>query len=233
MTNFPFLCYRLVRWGDRAPHPGLRILHFAGLHGGIQPGRVPHPAVHAVELPLPPASRPQPAWTRSAITTGIVKWTTVNVNHCLTVRLIYAMCSTSGAWTWKKTISAAFPSRVFVQSSVEPAQILQSVLRRYSHQNLSTQTAHREGAQGNYIYFLTHSALETKFCSSSLDAFKCAYTLMVLSCELFSSGLCEDLQMERCQLLVHQTVSGENSQVRQKCFSSIEKTLQCLSDLHN
>lgn len=70
--------------------------------------------------------------------------------------------------------------------------------------------------------FLTHSALETKFCSSSLDAFKCAYTLMLLSCELFSSGLCEDLQMERCQFLVHQTVSGENSQVRHKCFSSIE-----------
>lgn len=176
MTNFPFLCYRLVRWGDRAPHPGLRILHFAGLHGGIHPGRVPHPSVHAVELPLPPDSRPQPAWTRSAIITAIVKWTTVNVNHCLTVRLIYTMCSTSGAWTWKKK-SAAFPSRVFVQSSVEPAQILQSVLRRHSHQNLSTQTAHREGAQGNYIFFLTHSGLETKFCSSSLDAFKCALNI--------------------------------------------------------
>lgn len=27
------------------------------------------------------------------------------------------------------------------------------------------------------IYFLTHSALETNFCSSSLDAFKCALNI--------------------------------------------------------
>lgn len=41
--------------------------------------------------------------------------------------------------------------RITVQSSVEPAQILQSVLRLHPHQNQPAQTAHREGAQGIFL----------------------------------------------------------------------------------
>lgn len=40
------------------------------------------------------------------------------------------------------------------------------------------------------------------------------HTLKLHSCELSSSGLRQDLQVERCQFLVHQTVSGEDPSVR-------------------
>lgn len=41
-----------------------------------------------------------------------------------------------------------------------------------------------------------------------------AHSEAPLWCELLSSGFCQDLQVERCQFLVHQTVSGEDPSVR-------------------
>lgn len=35
-----------------------------------------------------------------------------------------------------------------------------------------------------------------------------------MSCDLLSSGLCQDLQVERCQFLVHQAVSEQDPSVR-------------------
>lgn len=101
--------------------------------------------------------------------------------------------------------------RVIVQSSLEPAQILQSVLWLHPDQNQSAPTAHREGAQGlSSCRFLLHMTNMTL----SINVRVIRTLLISTGIWIASSGLCQDLQVERHQFLVHQTVSWENPPVR-------------------
>lgn len=61
-------CFCFSRWGGGVPLSFLSVHHPPGLHGGLHPGRVPHPPCHAAQLPLPPPAGHQPDWTRSATT---------------------------------------------------------------------------------------------------------------------------------------------------------------------
>lgn len=102
--------------------------------------------------------------------------------------------------------------RAIVQSSVEPAPVLHSVFWLCSDQDQSAQAAHWEGAQGFYQFPVT---LQCPY----MSVMQSTHTLKLHSCELLSSGLCQDLQVEWCQFLVHQTVSGEDPSVRPRIHS--------------
>lgn len=122
--------------------------------------------------------------------------------------------------------------RAIVQSFVEPAQILQSVLWLHSDQNQSAQTAHRERAQGFYqCPAASHACIMCLvFIMWQMNAVYMLSGAPVWS-QLLSSGFCQDLQMEWCQFLVNQTVCGEDPSVRSLlcAFTSCDSATRLLS----